>query len=86
MYFVYILKSINFRNQIYIGYTTNLEKRLLKHNSGIGAKHTNKFKPWKVETYISFSDKKLALDFEKYLKVGSGNAFLRKRLIGMILI
>lgn len=80
-YFVYILRSINHANQIYVGFTTNIKKRLEYHNTG-RSYHTSKFKPWRLETYIVFTDKKLALEFEKYLKVGSGNAFLRKRLIG----
>ena len=81
MYYVYILRSIKSPAQTYIGYTTNLDKRLIDHNEGQGAKHTNKFKPWEIETYIAFSDRKLALKFEKYLKIGSGKAFLNKRLI-----
>ncbi len=31
--------------------------------------------------YCAFRDKKKALDFEKYLKVGSGHAFARKRFV-----
>lgn len=81
MYYVYIIKSINFPDETYIGYTTNLNKRLNTHNKGMGSNHTNKFKPWKIETYIAFSDKEKALNFEKYLKIGSGKAFLNKRLI-----
>lgn len=79
MYYVYILRSINYSDQIYIGFTTNVERRLDEHNQGL-SKHTFKFKPWKIETYIAFSDKKLALNFEKYLKIGSGAAFRNKRL------
>ncbi len=80
MYYVYILRSITSIEQIYIGYTTDLNRRLKEHNEGL-SKHTSKYKPWKIETYIAFSDRKLALNFEKYLKVGSGNAFMKKRLI-----
>lgn len=31
-------------------------------------------------TYVAFSDEQKALDFEKYVKVGSGYAFAKKRL------
>jgi putative endonuclease len=79
-YYVYILRSINYPEQIYIGFTTNLKERLKDHNLGL-SKHTSKSRPWKIETYISFTDRNLALRFEKYLKVGSGNAFMKKRLI-----
>ena len=37
--------------------------------------HTAKYKPWKLELYIAFSDEKRAIAFEKYLKSGSGRAF-----------
>ena len=40
-YYVYMLKSIShLNNKTYVGYTTNYKKRLIKHNSGIGAKST----------------------------------------------
>jgi hypothetical protein len=32
-------------------------------------------------TYIAFTDKYKAFEFEKYLKGGSGRAFLSKRLV-----
>ena len=34
-----------------------------------------------LETYVSFKNRDRAIAFEKYLKFGSGNAFLRKRLV-----
>ncbi len=80
MYYVYILKSLNAKNKIYIGATSNLKIRLKSHNEGHST-HTKKFKPWEIETYIAFSNKINALKFEKYLKSGSGKAFLKRRLI-----
>lgn len=79
---VYIIQSINFPKNTYIGYTTNINKRLQKHNQG-GSYHTSKYKPWKLLYFSAFATKKLALDFEKYLKSSSGKAFTRKRLIGV---
>ena len=74
MQIVYILKSINFPNRIYIGCTSNLTKRLAEHNS-LNKGYSNKFAPWDVETYVVFKNKSLAEKFEKYLKAGSGHAF-----------
>ena len=37
-------------------------------------------RPWRVVTYLAFSQKRQALTFEKYLKSGSGHVFARKRL------
>ena len=79
MYYVYLLKSINFRNHVYIGFTTNLKDRLKTHNSG-GSIHTAKYKPWALHSYFSFSEKSKALEFETYLKSHSGRAFAKKRL------
>ena len=80
MHVVYILKSIADPSKHYVGITENLGKRLKAHNAGESV-HTNKYKPWKIETYITFSGQQLAINFEKYLKKGSGYAFLKKRLL-----
>lgn len=80
MFYVYIIKSRIFKNKFYIGFTENLKQRLTYHNQG-QSKHTSKFKPWKIESYFAFSDKGIAIRFEKYLKIGSGKAFMNKRLI-----
>jgi len=42
--------------------------------------HTSKFAPWRVKTYIAFSDRAQALALERYLKTASGRAFAKKRL------
>jgi len=76
-HYVYILQSINFPNNHYVGYTADIKKRLSKHNEG-GSSHTSKYKPWKIKTAISFDDKQKALSFEKYLKSHSGRAFAKK--------
>ena len=76
--YVYILESIS-GGHIYTGVTDDLVARLAKHNSG-AVSHTSKFRPWRIQTYIAFSDKRRAVDFEKYLKSGSGRAFAKARL------
>ena len=79
MKYVYILKSISHPDQSYVGITSNLKKRLQAHNEG-KSPHTSKYKPWKIITYIAFTDDERAYEFEKYLKTGSGRAFAKKRL------
>ncbi len=64
----------------YIGSSSNIDERLKAHNSG-GSAYTKKFTPWQIETYITFKNKIKAEEFERYLKSGSGFAFLKKRLI-----
>jgi putative endonuclease len=77
MYYVYILQSLSFANQRYIGYSTDLKQRLSDHNSG-KSPHTSKYIPWKLVMYIAFEDELKALAFERYLKSGSGHAFYKK--------
>ena len=80
MYFVYLLKSINFPDQIYVGYTTDIDNRLNTHNNG-GSLYTAKYKPWKLHSYFAFEDKYKALKFEEYLKSHAGKAFANKRFL-----
>ena len=79
MYYVYLIQSKNFPNQRYIGYTEDLKQRLKEHNAGMST-HTKKYAPWDLITYVAFSNKYAALDFETYLNKGSGHAFANKSL------
>ena len=78
MYYVYLIKSLKYPDQIYIGHTDNLQERLKTHNSG-GSIHTSNYRPWQLITSISFNNLNQAIAFEKYLKSGSGRAFAKKR-------
>ena len=79
MYYVYLLRSQSDPTQVYTGFTEDLRQRLKDHNSGKSV-HTKRYLPWTLETYVAFSDRGQALDFERYLKTASGIAFSRKRL------
>jgi putative endonuclease len=78
LHYVYLLESIASPAQRYVGITNDLRRRLSDHNAG-RSKHTAKFVPWRVVTYLAFTDDLKAADFEQYLKSGSGHAFARKR-------
>ena len=75
----YLLQSERFPDQRYIGVTADLKQRIPDHNAG-KSPHTSKFVPWRLETYLAFSNKEKAVAFERYLKSGSGHALARKRL------
>ena len=60
---VYLLQSIPFPRQRYIGLAEDARKRLLVHNSG-GSPHTAKFKPWRMVVLLWFDDEKKAVAFE----------------------
>jgi putative endonuclease len=79
MWYVYIIRSIEFPDQEYTGATEDLKRRVSDHNTGKSS-HTAKFKPWRLVWYCAFPDKYKALAFEKYLKSHSGRAFAKKRL------
>jgi len=77
-YYVYILQSVD-EDRFYTGFSEDLENRLKGHNAGQDP-HTAKYRPWRIKTAIAFTDRKQALEFERYLKSPSGRAFAKKRL------
>lgn len=79
MRYVYLLQSEAVAGQRYVGITSDLRKRIAEHNAG-RSPHTSKYAPWRLVTYVAFSDEQKAETFERYLKSGSGHAFARKRL------
>jgi putative endonuclease len=78
MHYVYVLKDE--RQKVYVGYSHDLKKRLEYHRAG-EVVTTKTYTEPQLVWYCAFRDKKKALDFENYLKAGSGHAFLRKRFI-----
>lgn len=66
MTYVYLLVSETQPLQRYIGCTEDLRRRIDDHNAG-RSKHTSKYRPWKLVTYIAFSDKENAFALERYL-------------------
>ncbi|MFZ4648502.1 MAG: GIY-YIG nuclease family protein [Patescibacteria group bacterium] len=78
MYYVYTLRCYD--TKLYTGCTENIEERLKRHSAG-HVPATKGRLPIKLITYTIFSFKHKAFEFEKYLKSGSGRAFLNKHLI-----
>jgi putative endonuclease len=72
--FVYILNSDSDPTRYYTGIAGNVRRRLAEHNAG-GCRHTSRWRPWRVVVVIAFASEARALDFERYLKSGSGCAF-----------
>ena len=68
VYYVYFIKTLNgYPDKTYVGYTNNLNKRLEKHNSNLGAKSTRGYK-WEFVYKKKFYSKSKALSFEYKLK------------------
>jgi len=75
MYFVYILKSLNFDIH-YIGQTQNLEKRLEHHNSD-RARWTKRYQPWELVHKEECLTRSEAMKREQKLKrIGNIEKFL----------
>lgn len=75
MIYVYILKCSD--EKTYIGCTNDLKDRLRRHSAGqIPA--TKKRIPVQLINYFAFNKESTAFNFEKYLKSGSGRAFIKK--------
>ena len=65
---VYLIISVKSKKKItYVGYTNNLKKRLLLHNTSRGAKFT-KGNKWKLIYSKKYSSKSIAMKEEYKLK------------------
>ena len=79
LHYVHLLESIGDQDRRDVGQTSDLKRRLAEHNAGKSS-HTSKFLPWKIVTYMAFSEERKAVEFERYLKSGSGHTFANERL------
>jgi putative endonuclease len=75
--YVYVLKSLSFGNQYYVGKSKDLQSRIIEHNRGQSS-YTKKYRPWEIINYLWFKDKGKAFLFERYLKTCSGREFMKK--------
>lgn len=77
-HYVYLLQS-DTDQSFYIGYTSNIKRRLMEHNNGLNFS-TKHGKPWRLIFFEGYVDEKDARRREKYLKTNQG-ARLVKRMI-----
>ena len=100
MYICYIIQSINYPENIYVGTTNDFKRRIRQHNRELqgGAKHTKKYLPWKIyKTAIGFEDRNQAMQFEyaiqrpeksryfKYLEKKNRKRTFKKKQVDFIL-
>jgi predicted GIY-YIG superfamily endonuclease len=74
---VYILQSVANPERFYVGLSATPDARIATHNEG-GVFHTSKWRPWRVTVSIAFASRQRAVEFERYLKSGSGRAFIKR--------
>lgn len=77
-FYVYVLESTRDK-QRYIGFTTNLRKRIEEHNKGQSFA-TRPRLPMKLIYFEACTNKEDAQRREEYLKTTRGRRFLAKRL------
>ena len=68
----------NPEGQLYVGFTTDLERRVRQHQEG-EAGWTSGRGPWELVHYEAFTDRSEAIRRERNLKRGRTNQELRKR-------
>lgn len=78
MYYVYVLQSQKDK-KLYKGFTTNLEARLAKHNSG-NVISTKSRRPLKIIYWEEFENSSDAIQREKFFKTYLGGIELKKIL------
>ncbi|MFA4818011.1 MAG: GIY-YIG nuclease family protein [Parcubacteria group bacterium] len=74
MHYVYILLCAD--NSSYTGCTSDLRERIERHNNRHVPATVGRL-PVKLVAHVCFSDRYKAFKFEKYLKSGSGRAFMK---------
>lgn len=80
MYTVYVLFS-EYSKKIYIGCTSDIEKRLVAHNHPLNKGWTKSFQPWVLIYKEEYKSKSEALIREKQLKSAKGREFIRNSVM-----
>ncbi len=75
MYFVYVLR--NPEGRLYIGFTTDLDRRVSQHQDSDGG-WTRGRGPWELVHHETFTGRAEAMHRERILKRGQANQDLRK--------
>jgi putative endonuclease len=79
MFYTYILQSKIKSDQLYIGFTTDLKRRLSEHNQKLNFS-TKPYAPWELIYYEACKEESDAKRREKYLKTSQGRRLIRRRM------
>jgi putative endonuclease len=80
MFIVYVLHNRHL-GKIYVGFTSDLDNRLIAHNHPDNKGWTKKYQPWEVVHTEQFELKSAALLWEKQLKSARGREFIKKSIL-----
>lgn len=75
IFYVYAIRS-EVDGRIYVGFSANLDRRLIEHNSG-KTRSTKAYAPWVLIYYEEVIGRLAARAKEKYYKSGIGKEFLK---------
>jgi putative endonuclease len=78
MFYVYVLHSKRDFG-LYIGYSTDLRRRLMEHKEG-ASQATSYRSPWNLIYYEAYVEAADAIGRERYLKSSGGRKLLRSQL------
>jgi len=82
MFYVYVLRSEK-DHMFYVGYTHDLKKRVMEHQSG-QVKSTCNRTPFTLIYYEACLNRTDAIKREKYLKTAWGKRYIKNRLKGYL--
>ena len=76
MRYIYILQSLN-NNRFYTGYTSDMNKRVSRHNGG-GNLSTRSGRPWELVYFEKYPNKIDAMRRERQIKKYKGGSAFKK--------
>ncbi|MBI5475705.1 MAG: GIY-YIG nuclease family protein [Ignavibacteriales bacterium] len=77
-FYIYVLRSLK-DNQNYVGYTTNIQRRIKEHNNGLVIS-TRKRRPLTLVYWEGCLNRQDATTREKYLKTAWGKRYIKNRI------
>ena len=83
MYTVYILYSTT-AGKTYVGFTTDLERRILEHNTSENISFTKSYRPWELVYTEEYETKLEAVRREKFYKSGVGRELKQEIIEGYL--
>jgi len=79
-FYTYILKSSK-TDKYYTGYSSDVESRIIKHNSG-NSRSTKSGIPWKLVYFEEFEDKLSAIKRENDIKKRKSRKYIENLIAG----
>ena len=80
MFTVYVLYSPTYK-KTYIGFTSDIEQRLISHNHPNNKGWTKRFQPWELAYSEVFNTKEEAMQREHQLKSSRGREFVHQQIV-----